>query len=95
MPPIAHPGRLLKRELEARALSANRLALDLGVPSGRITDILNGRRSISADTAVRLGRYFGNNPQFWLNLQAQYDIAMIEGKRGKEIARRVKPADAA
>ena len=59
MPPIIHPGRLLKRELEARALSANRLALDLGVPSGRITDILGGRRSISADTAVRLGRYFG------------------------------------
>ncbi len=51
MPPIAHPGRLLKRELAARSLSANRLALAIGVPSGRITDILNGRRSISADTA--------------------------------------------
>jgi antitoxin component HigA of HigAB toxin-antitoxin module len=52
----------LKRELKARALSANRLALDLGVPSGRITDILNGRRSIAADTAVRLGRYSGEAP---------------------------------
>ena len=61
---IAHPGRLLKRELEARGLSANRLALDLGVPSGRITDTLNGRRSITADTAVRLGRYFDNGAQF-------------------------------
>ncbi len=71
MPPIAHPGRLLMRELEARALSANRLALDLGVPSGRITDILNGRRSITADTAVRLGRYFGNGPQFWIDLQIE------------------------
>ena len=56
MPAIAHPGRLLKRELEARGLSGNRLALDLGVPSGRITDILNGRRGITADTALRLGR---------------------------------------
>jgi addiction module HigA family antidote len=61
MPPAVHPGRLLKRELNARALSANRLALDIGLPSGRITDILNGRRSITADTAVRLGRYFGNS----------------------------------
>ena len=60
MIPVSHPGRLLKRELEARNLSANRLALDLGVPSGRVTDILNGRRSITADTALRLGRYFGN-----------------------------------
>ena len=66
--PAIHPGRLLKRELNARSLSANRLALDLGVPSGRITDILNGRRSITADTAVRLGRYFGNSAQFWLYL---------------------------
>jgi antitoxin HigA-1 len=62
MPPAAHPG-LLKRELTSRSLSANRLALDIGVPSGRITDILNGRRSITADTAVRLGRYFGNSAQ--------------------------------
>jgi antitoxin HigA-1 len=95
MPPIIHPGRLLRRELEARALSANRLSLDLGVPSGRITDILGGRRSISADTAVRLGRYFGNTPQFWLDLQSQYDIAVIERDRGDEIANRVRPANAA
>jgi addiction module HigA family antidote len=91
--PGAHPGRLLKRELEARTLSANRLALDLGVPSGRITDILNGRRGITADTAVRLGRYFGNSAQFWLDLQSQYDIAVVE--KGAEIAQRVRPADAA
>ena len=71
MPPISHPGRLLKRELDARGLSANRLALDLCVPSGRVTDILNGRRSITADTAVRLGRYFGNSPQFWLDLRTR------------------------
>ena len=75
MPPVSHPGRLLKREPEARSLSATRLALALGVPSGRITDMLNGRRSITAETAVRLGRYFGNRPHFWLELQSQYDIA--------------------
>jgi antitoxin HigA-1 len=95
MPLAAHPGRLLKRELKARELSANRLALDLAVPSGRITDILNGRRSITADTAVRLGRYFGNRAQFWLDLQSQYDIAVIEREHGAEIARRVRPPDAA
>jgi antitoxin HigA-1 len=95
MPPIAHPGRLLRRELAARGLSANRLALDLGVPSGRITDILNGRRSITADTAIRLGRYFGNRAQFWLDLQSQHDIAVVEGERGEEIARRVRAAGAA
>ena len=95
MPTAAHPGSLLKRELKARALSANRLALDLGVPSGRITDILNGRRSVPADTAVRLGRYFGNRAQFWLDLQSQYDIAVIEREHGAEIAKRVRPADAA
>lgn len=95
MPPISHPGRLLRRELAARGLSANRLALELGVPSGRITDILNGRRSITADTAVRLGRYFGSRPQFWLDLQSQHDIAVVERERGKEIEARVRPANAA
>jgi antitoxin HigA-1 len=86
---IAHPGRLLKRELAHRGLSANRLTLDLGVPSARITNILNERRSIRADTAVRLGRYFGNGSQFWLDLQGQYDIAAVERDRGAEIAKRV------
>jgi antitoxin HigA-1 len=95
MPPVAHPGRFLKREIAARKLSANRLALDLGVNPGRITDILNGRRAISADTAVRLGRYFGNGAQFWLDLQGQYEIALVEREHGAEIARRVRPADAA
>jgi addiction module HigA family antidote len=90
-----HPGRLLRRELKARELSANRLALDLGVPSGRITDILNQRRSITADTAVRLGRYFGNRPQFWLDLQSQFDIALVERERGAEIEQRVRPLSAA
>lgn len=95
MPPVSHPGRLLKRELTARKLSANRLSLDIGVPSGRITDILNARRSITADTAVRLGRYFGNSAQFWLDLQSQYDIGVVEREKGGEITKRVRPADAA
>lgn len=95
MAPAVHPGRLLRREIESRKLSGNRLALDLGVPSGRVVDILNGRRSITADTAVRLARYFGNRPQFWLDLQSQYDIAKVERERGAEISKRVRPADAA
>ncbi len=95
MAPAIHPGRLLRREMTARNLSGNRLALDLGVPSGRVTDILNGRRSITADTALRLARYFGNSAQFWLDLQSQYDIATAERERGAEIKKRVHPADAA
>src|SRR5476649_2629400 len=95
MAPVVHPGRLLKRELAARKLSANRLSLDIGVPSGRITDILNARRAITADTAVRLGRYFGNSAQFWHDLQGQHDIAVVEREKGAEIAKRVRPADAA
>ena len=90
VPPV-HPGGILRDEMEARSLSANRLALDLGVPSGRITDILNAKRGITADTAIRLGRYFGNSPQFWLYLQGQYDIAVIEQDRGPAIAREVRP----
>jgi addiction module HigA family antidote len=95
MAPVVHPGRVLKREMTARKLNANRLSLDIGVPSGRITDILNFRRAITADTAVRLGRYFGNSPLFWLYLQGQYDIGVVEREKGAEIARRVRPADAA
>ena len=67
MVPI-HPGRILRRELNARRLSANALARALRVPSGRIVDILNGKRSVTAETALRLGRYFGNAPQFWIKL---------------------------
>jgi antitoxin HigA-1 len=95
MAPVIHPGRILKRELAARQLSANRLAIELGVPSGRVTDILNERRSITADTALRLARYFGNSPQFWLELQSQHDIALVERERGADIRKRVQPADAA
>jgi antitoxin HigA-1 len=91
VPPV-HPGRVLKRELVARELSANRLALALRLPSGRITDILNGKRSVSADTALRLGRYFGNSAQFWANLQTAYDLAVAQREHGKKIEAEVQPA---
>jgi addiction module HigA family antidote len=91
MVPI-HPGRILRRELHARELSANALARALRVPSGRIVDILNGKRSISAETALRLGRYFGNDAQFWINLQAQYELAVAMRDVGARVKREVETA---
>ncbi len=93
MRPI-HPGRILKRELEARRLSANALALALRTPSGRITDILNGKRGVSPETAMRLARYFGNSARFWLNLQTAYELAIAEAELGERIASEVTPAAA-
>ena len=87
-----HPGRILKREMAARRLPANQLALALRVPSGRITSILNGKRAISADTALRLSHYFGNSAQFWLNLQTRYDLAVVEQEHGARIAAEVEAA---
>lgn len=91
MKPI-HPGRILKREMKTRELSANRLALALRVPSGRITQILNGKRGISAETALRLSRYFGNNAQFWMNLQSRYDLAVVEHNIGLKVLAEVEHA---
>lgn len=87
-----HPGEILADELKAREMSASRLALDLGVPSGRIVEIINGKRAISADTALRLSLCFGTSAQFWMNLQTQFDLACVEKEKGKQIAARVKPA---
>ncbi len=87
-----HPGRILKRELAARSLSANRLALALRVPSGRITSILHGKRAITPETALRLARYFGNSPQFWMNLQMSYDLAVAEQVIGERIKAEVESA---
>jgi len=89
MKPI-HPGRILKREMSARGLSANRLALSLRVSSGRITKIINGKRGISAETALRLARYFGNNAQFWMNLQSRYDLAAVEQNIGSKVIAEVE-----
>ena len=87
-----HPGRILRRELAARTLSANRLALALRVPSGRITSILQGKRAISPETALRLARYFGSSAQFWMNLQTNYDLAAAERSVGKKIRTEVDSA---
>ena len=73
-----------------RELSANRLALELKVPSGRITDILNGKRGISPETALRLARFIGNSPRFWLNLQVAYELAVAEREDGARIAEEVR-----
>jgi len=93
MVPI-HPGRILKREMAARELSANRLALLLRVPSGRISDILNGKRGISPETALRLARYFGTSATFWVNIQARYDLAVADLAMGARITAEVPEATA-
>jgi addiction module HigA family antidote len=91
MKPI-HPGRILKREMAARELSANKLALSLRVPSGRITQILNGKRGISAETALRLARYFGNSERFWMNLQTRYELITAKQNIGEKIESEVEQA---
>lgn len=78
-------GRIFQRELKSRQLSANQLALALRVPPGRITSLLNGKRSVTPDTAIRLARYFGNSAQLWLNLQTQYDLVTTEARIGERI----------
>jgi len=82
----------LKRELQARSLSANKLALALRVPSGRITSILNGKRAITPETALRLARYFGNSPQFWMNLQTSYELQVAEQTIGERVTAEVDAA---
>ena len=84
MTPV-HPGRVLKRELAARGLSANKLALALRVPSGRVTSILNGKRAVTPETALRLARFFGNGARFWMNLQTRHDLALAESELGERI----------
>ena len=91
MKPI-HPGRILKREIAERGLSANRLALSLRVPSGQITQILNGKRGLSAETSLRLSCYFGNSARFWMNLQTRYELAKAENEIGSKIAAEVEQA---
>ena len=86
-----HPGEILREELDALGLSANALAKALGVPVNRITLILNGQRGISADTALRLARYFGTTPQLWMNLQKSWELRRAEIESGREIAERVTP----
>ncbi len=77
----SHPGDILAHEyLEPLGMSARALAVELGVPPNRLTEIIAGRRAVSADTAIRLGRYFGTDPRFWLNLQAAHDLSKAEAE---------------
>ena len=87
-----HPGKILADEMRARALSANALALKLHVSTNRITEIVNGRRSISPETAIRLGHYFGTGAGLWIRLQADYDLAQVEKELGAAIRREVAAA---
>lgn len=80
-----HPGEHLAEQLEALGISAAELGRRLDVPPNRITAIINGQRSITGDTALRLGHFFGNSPQFWLNLQAIYDLRRAQEAVGKKI----------
>ncbi|MFN8454002.1 MAG: HigA family addiction module antitoxin [Anaerolineae bacterium] len=87
-----HPGEVLLEEfLKPLGLSQNRLALDMGVPPRRINEIVLGKRSISADTALRLGRFFGMSPQFWLGLQMDYDLDVTADALAARLEREVKP----
>jgi addiction module HigA family antidote len=85
-PPV-HPGEILADELRELAVSPTELARQLRVPANRITQIIQGKRSITGDTALRLGHWFGTTAQFWLNLQAAYDIRVAASTAGAEIAR--------
>jgi antitoxin HigA-1 len=89
-PPI-HPGSILKMEFEDAGLSANAVALALRIPANRLTEIINGRRSISADTAMRLGRFFGTSPEMWMNLQSHYELQVAEDRLAERILREVEP----
>ena len=86
-----HPGEILGGELEELGISANALAKALAVPTNRITAILKGQRGITADTALRLSRYFDTTPQFWLNLQKAFELRVAELSTGRDIAERVQP----
>jgi len=86
-----HPGEILRDELNALSLSANALAKELDVPVNRITAILHGQRGVTANTALRLARYFGTTPQVWLNLQKTYELRRAEIESSREITERVKP----
>jgi len=87
-----HPGEILYEDLmKPLGLSQNKLAEELGVDAGRINAIILGKRGISADTALRLARYFKTTPEFWLNLQTRYDLMVAKQAKGAEIKKVVKP----
>ena len=85
--PAIHPGEILADELEELSVTPTELARQLRVPANRITQIVQGKRSITGDTALRLGHWFGTSAQLWLNLQTSYDVRIAAQARGAEIAR--------
>ncbi len=85
--PAIHPGEHLGEELKELDMSAAELARRLGVPTNRVTEILNGRRAITGDSALRLAHFFGTSAEFWLNLQSLYDLRIAQKKAGKTIRR--------
>ena len=95
MPPVHAGETLLEDFLKPLGLTASRLAIELMVPVTRMNDIVRGRRAVTADTALRLARYFGTTPQFWMNLQANYELELAQDARGSEIAHRIRPHRAA
>ena len=87
-----HPGEILNEEfLEPMGISQYRLAKSLAVPPRRINEIVLGKRAITADTAIRLARYFGTTPQFWINLQGRYDLDVVEDRNADRIRKEVSP----
>ncbi|MBS1847411.1 MAG: HigA family addiction module antidote protein [Actinobacteria bacterium] len=85
-PPI-HPGEVLMEDfIEAFGITQHKVAVSIGVPPRRINEIVHGKRSITADTALRLGRYFGVEPQFWLNLQTRYELELAQGRVADQVA---------
>jgi addiction module HigA family antidote len=94
LPPI-HPGELLRDELNEIGVSLNELGRALRVPMNRISAIVNGKRAITVDTAMRLARYFGTSPQYWLNLQSAYDLEVAERNIRPQIEKEVLPRSAA
>jgi addiction module HigA family antidote len=94
--PFPHPGETIREDfLKPLSMSVNKLAIELRVPATRIQEIVNGRRAITADTALRLARYFNTTPKFWVNLQTSYDLAVAVESKAEEIARTVHPRHAA
>ncbi len=88
-----YPGEILREDfLEPLSISINQLSRDLSVPPNRISEIVNGKRAITADTALRLERYFGIEAQFWLNLQTEFDLRIMKRKIGADIEKRIIPS---
>lgn len=91
-----HPGEILKEDfLDPMGVSAYRLAKDTHIPQDRVSNIIHGRRGITADTALRFGRFFGVEPQFWLNLQARYDLDIAQDALGERLEQDIKPLQVA